>query len=214
MSIINRREFLRASTATALGFGLPGELFAQGPANPAPTGGWDSGAVRHLLPTVSDSRMLIKASFNAALNGVPSLRIGDTAVQGRMGDTAGEHWHFYASDLEPARRYRLALIGSDGRALCEPWELATFPGPDARPDHFRVLFYTCAGGHQDFTFLPTQVRNRLLRRALSFQPGVAVAIGDHVYWDLLSPFNSHLIGGGSPQAEKLAGKFDRSDIVL
>src|SRR5262249_61248545 len=140
-------------------------------------------------PTVSDSRMLIKASFNAALNGVPSLRIGDTSVQGRMGDTAGEHWHFYASDLEPARRYRLALIGSDGRALCEPWELATFPAPDARPDHFRVLFYTCAGGHQDFTFLPTQVRNRLLRRALSFQPDVAGPPVRYLYLVYLRPLH-------------------------
>jgi len=170
--------------------------------------------VRHLIPTVSDTRMLIKASFNAALDGAPSLHIGDTSVRGRMGDTGGEHWHFYVTDLESARRYRLALVGGNGRSLCEPWELATFPAPDARPERFRALFYTCAGGHEALTFLPTATRNRLLRRALSFQPDVAVANGDHVYWDLLSPFNSHLIGGASPQAEKLAGKFDRSDIVL
>jgi hypothetical protein len=213
MSIINRREFLRASTVTALGFGLPGELYAQGRTGPAPAGVWDSGAVRHLIPTVSDTRMLVKASFRAALDGAPSLRIGDTSVQGRMGDTTGEHWHFYASDLEPGRRYRLSLVASNGRSLCESWELTTFPGPDARPDRFRVLFYTCAGGHEAFTFLPPQVRNRLLRRALSFQPDTAVANGDHVYWDLLAPFNARLLGA-SPQAEKLAGKFDRSDIVL
>ena len=58
----NRREFLRASTATALGIGLPGELFAQAGTAPAPSAGaWDAGLVRHLLPTVSDTRMLIKA---------------------------------------------------------------------------------------------------------------------------------------------------------
>jgi hypothetical protein len=214
MSLIDRREFLRASTATALGFGLPGEVYAQALRDAPATAGWDAGALRHLIPTVSDTRMLIKASFKAALDGTPNLRIGDTSVPGRMGDSVGEHWHFYVTDLMPARRYRLLLTGDDGRALCEPWELATFPAPDVRPDHFRVLFYTCAGGHEALTFLPTSTRSRLLRRALSFQPDAAVANGDHVYWDLLSPFNSHLIGGASPQAEKIAGKFNRADVVL
>ena len=76
----NRREFLRASTATALGIGLPGELFAQAGTAPAPSAGaWDAGLVRHLLPTVSDTRMLIKASFNTQLTDAPTLRVGDAA---------------------------------------------------------------------------------------------------------------------------------------
>lgn len=33
------------------------------------------------------------------------------------------------------------------------------------------------------TFLPLAVRNRLLRRGLSFRPDAVVANGDHVYWD-------------------------------
>jgi hypothetical protein len=127
----NRREFLRASTATALGIGLPGELFAQAGTAPAPSAGaWDAGLVRHLLPTVSDTRMLIKASFNTQLTDAPTLRVGDAAVRGRLGDTRGEHWHFYATDLRAGRRYPLSLAGGDGRALCQPWELSTFPGPD------------------------------------------------------------------------------------
>ena len=36
-------------------------------------------------------------------------------------------------------------------------------------------------------FLPTAMRNRLLRRALAFEPDAVVANGDHVYWDLLAP---------------------------
>jgi hypothetical protein len=44
-------------------------------------------------------------------------------------------------------------------ALCEPWSLATFPAPDEKPESFRVLFYTCAGGHEAFDFLPPAVRN-------------------------------------------------------
>jgi hypothetical protein len=30
--------------------------------------------------------------------------------------------------------------------LCQPWDLSTFPAADTRPDRFRVLFFTCAGG--------------------------------------------------------------------
>jgi len=158
--------------------------------------------------------MLIKASFKAPLEGTPRLRVGDHTVPGRMGDTRGEHWHFYATDLLPGRRYPLSLISSTGRSLCQPWELATFPSPGERPQKFRVLFYTCAGGHELMRgFLPPSVRNRLLRRELAFQPDAVVANGDHVYWDLLSPGTSRLLGA-SPYAEKIAGKFDRAGIVL
>ena len=207
---MNRRDFLRASSAAALGFGAAAEALAQAGAPTSAT--WDAGSLRHLLPTVSDRAMLIKASFNAPLAEAPTLRAGDLAVRGRMSDTRGEHWHFHTTDLRPGRRYALALTGSDGRALCQPWELSTFPSPDERPEKFRVLFYTCAGGHEALMFLPAVVRNRLLRRALSFQPDAAVANGDHVYWDQLAPVGSRLYA--TPEIEKLAGKFDRSGIVL
>lgn len=157
--------------------------------------------------------MLIKVSFNAPLEGEPRLRVGDLTVRGRMGDTRGEHWHFYATDLAPGRRYPLSLLGANGRALCQPWELATFPGPGERPNRFRLLIYTCAGGHEVHKFLPTVVRNRLLRRGLSFQPDAMVANGDHLYWDLLAPVGSRLLGA-APEAVQAAGTFDRSAIVL
>src|SRR5436309_3410911 len=58
---MDRREFLRASSAAAFGFGLPAQVFAQ---TTRPTdSAWDAGILRHLLPQVSDSQMLIKASF-------------------------------------------------------------------------------------------------------------------------------------------------------
>ena len=64
--------------------------------------------------------------------------------------------------------------------------------PAATPERARILFFTCAGGPggtyeeigQREEFLPTSIRNRLLRRALSFQPDAAVANGDHIYSDL------------------------------
>jgi hypothetical protein len=214
MSATKRRDFLRASTAVALSAAVPAELFAQPEkAQSSPGATWDSGSLRHLLPTVGDSRMLIKVSFKAPLEGEPRLRVGDLTVRGRMGDTRGEHWHFYATDLAPARRYPLSLVDSNGRALCQPWELATFPGPNERPERFRLLIYTCAGGHEVHKFLPTAVRNRLLRRGLSFRPDALVANGDHVYWDLLAPVGSRLLGA-APEAVQAAGTFDRSAIVL
>jgi len=52
-----------------------------------------------------------------------------------------------------------------------------------------------------------------LRRGLSFRPDAMIANGDHVYWDLLSPVGSRLLGA-APEAVKAAGTFDRSAIVL
>src|SRR5262245_59533722 len=125
----NRREFLRASAAMALTLAVPADLFAQAASPGAPANGaWDAGSLRHLLPGVSDARFLIKTSFNTPLAEAPTLHVGGTAVHGRMGDTRGEHWHFYVTDLKSSRPYRLALTGAKGRRLCEPWELATLPG--------------------------------------------------------------------------------------
>jgi len=159
--------------------------------------------------------MLLKASFLAPLGDPPSLRVGAAAVAGRMMDTRGEMWAFHATGLGPGRRYALSLRASTGRLLCQPWDLSTFPSPDARPEKLRVLFFTCAGGHEALGFLPFAVRNRMLRRALSFQPDAAVANGDHVYWDLRSPLTAQRLGGGSPRAREIAGgSLDRSDVVL
>jgi hypothetical protein len=213
MNRFDRREFLRGSSVAAAAASMtwPADLMAAKAV--APSGGWDPGGVQHLLPTVCHNRVLIKASFRTPLLEAPTLRIAGMSVRGRMTDTHGEFWQFHATDLKPGRPYTLAVAGSRGRALCEPWSLATFPGPDERPQSFRVLFYTCAGGHEAFEFLPTATRNRLLRRALSFAPAALVAIGDQVYWDLLAPRGSRGLGA-SARAEKLAGKFERSALVL
>ena len=191
---VDRRQFL-AGTAGAMGaafFGrFPLDAMAEQGAPPA-VQAWDAGRVRHLLPTVSDSRILVKVSFDRPLSAAPRLLIGATEIAGRVNDTAGECWQFYATELEPGRRHTLSLQGGDGRSLCEPWPLSTFPAPEARPERFRLLFFTCAGGPggsyegigQRRGHLPTLIRNRLLRRALSLAPDAAVANGDHIYWDL------------------------------
>jgi hypothetical protein len=173
----------------------PAAAFAQAPVSRS-SGSWDAGRLRHLLPTVSDTRMLIKASFTKPLSAPPTLSVGTTSIRGRMSDTAGECWQFHAAGLVPGRRYPMSLTDASRTPLCEPWELSTFPSPEALPERFRVLFFTCAGGPEGAGLradgqpsgnLPTLLRNRLLRRGLSFQPQAAVANGDHVYWDLHAP---------------------------
>jgi hypothetical protein len=216
---MHRRDFLRISSAGTVLAALPEEMLAQSPqgvaAAAAKSGtGWDRGRSLHLLPTVSDQEMLIKASFDTALTAPPLLHVGSHIVPGSMTDTRGECWQFHAKGLEPSRRYRLTLVTggkSGGKSLCEPWDLATFPALDARPKQVRVLFYTCAGGHEQLTFLPAAIRNRLLRRALSFRPDAVVANGDHVYWDLRSPLTVKNYG---PRAVALAGGFDRSAVIF
>src|SRR5437763_1803138 len=120
---MNRRAFLRSSSAAAFGLGMQAGLFdhsMQAQAQSRPDARWDPGSVIHILPQVSDTRMLIKASFDAPLQSEPSLRIGTTTVHGRMSDTRGELWQFHAAGLRAGERYSLSLTGSGGRSLCEP----------------------------------------------------------------------------------------------
>ncbi|MGD2167051.1 MAG: hypothetical protein PVF63_03025 [Gammaproteobacteria bacterium] len=211
---LDRRRFL-AGSAGAMGAAvlgrLPLEAMAQDSAPVSET--WDAGIVRHILPTVSDTQMLIKASFDRPLSVAPILRIGPARVEGRVNDTAGEFWQFHVGALQPGKPYELALQEASGVSLCEPWTLRTFPPRDSRPERFRMLFYTCAGGpggtyegigrREDF--LPTSIRNRLLQRALSFAPDALLANGDHIYWDL------HSWQGENPGELSAAGRASNFD---
>ena len=234
---VKRREFLRASAGGMAGAWMSAwpwqKLAAQQDLNPFEED-WDSGIVRHLLPAVNESRILIKASFDRALGQTPQLQIqngsNNKLVEGFLNDTAGEFWQFYATELQPDTEYELSLQDSDGNSLCESWPLSTFPSPQQNPGRARVLFYSCAGGREGEYFgigdrrgnLPIAIRQRLLRRGLSFAPQAAVANGDHIYWDLhtwqgerageLSPqgqqsnfdFAARVMGGSNEEAMKLA----------
>jgi len=207
---VDRRRFLTQTMGAAVLASLPADRF-EPVASEQIDAAWDRGQLKHLLPSVSDSRMLIKASFVRPLSSAPTLRIGTTPTIGVMTDTKGESWQFYASGLAPDRRHMLALVDARGTSLCQPWGLSTFPAPGTTRDRLRVLFFTCAGGPDSSSlttgYLPTAVRNRLLRRGLSLSPDVAVANGDHVYWDL------HARGGGQVAAQRL-GSFPRSALVF
>ena len=129
-------------------------------------------------------------------------------------DTAGIFWAFDASGLEPGQAHELQLLGDARRPLCAPWRLKTFPDLEARPEKFRLLIYTCAGGHDALTgqdgklrFVSLARRQRLLARGLSFQPDAVIANGDHIYWDLRTKNAKYL--GESPRGVAFAGRFDR-----
>lgn len=222
-----RRRFLiggAAAGAAGLGGALAGyytyipydlpELAANHPDT-----GWRHGRVMHVLPTVSHDRMLLKVSLRAPEPEPPRLRIADRSVTGARTDTAGRFWQFHAEGLEPAREYQLELVNANGQPLADPWPLSTFPHPDDRPERFRLLLITCAGGHDAHIRwfgagpLPLEHRKRLLNRALSFQPDALVSTGDQIYYDLrYGP--SAAIMAQSRKSIAWAGQFDYGKAAL
>jgi hypothetical protein len=174
---------------------------------------WDAGGVLHILPTVSHDRALLKVSLLEPQHRAPVLILDGLRVFGERQDLVGTCWTFDAEGLQPAWDYRLTLVDSDDKPLCDPWSLSTFPAPGDRPRRLRVLFYTCAGGNDLLgRQLPMAIRTRLLDRALSFAPDVLVANGDHVYRDLRS--RARAAYGAHPRAIAEVGEFAREGAVL
>src|SRR5271165_4541867 len=220
-----RREFVLGAAAATLprliGSGIGGPASAA--EAPAPGDeNWDQGRLQHLIPTVSHDRFLIKASFTEAQSAPPELQVGGTIVRGQSNAAAGDFWQFDVTGLSPATPYKLALRDADGKALCEPWSLSTFPAPDAKPERLRVMIYTCGGGHDALneglpagktSWLPSALRRKLLQRGLSFKPDALIANGDQIYWDLRAPLASQG-SGASSQGKQIAGVFDRAQPVF
>lgn len=149
---------------------------------------WDAGEVRHLIPAVSSSRLVLRASFARPV-AEASLAVDGKRVAGRRGDRAGRYWTFDAGGLKPRARYELQLF-EGGQSLCAPWPLRTLPDLNARMEHCRIVVFTCAGGLESIrapgggeVYRPLALRQRLIDRALSFEPDALVANGDHIYWD-------------------------------
>jgi hypothetical protein len=214
-----RRDFLfnATSLAAAALVARAADASQQQPAR------WDGGDVSHILPGANHERFLIKASFAKPQSAPPVLLVDRRKVLARAGDTPGFFWGFDAAGLEPSRRYTLQFLDARGRALCDPWPLATLPAPTDSPKSVRLLIYSCAGGHDilpdheptdvsKHRFLTLAVRRRMLARAMSFAPDLIVANGDHIYWDLFSK-RANLLGM-SPAAKAYAGVFDRTQPVL
>jgi phosphodiesterase/alkaline phosphatase D-like protein len=174
--------------------------------------------VRHILPAATHQRFLLKVSYWAAPRRAPELRVGDRRVSGQRTDSNGLFWQFDVPGLRPATTYSLRLDRG------EPWPLRTFPAPDATVDRARLLVYTCAGGHDamkientdDPYWVSIPARRRLLGRALREKPDAAIAIGDHVYWDLrYGRGTGRFPIGQQPWARQLLGaEFNRDIPVL
>jgi hypothetical protein len=103
--------------------------------------GWDSGRLEHLLPAASHDRIAIKATFAETPAGKVLLKVGDRHSVGRQTDSEGRFFAFDIGDLEAEVEYTLQLVNEGGDALCDPWPLRTFPDPDARPEHVRLLAF-------------------------------------------------------------------------
>ncbi len=169
---MTRRQFLASPTAAAL------------PASQE--------RIRHLLPTASHNRIRLKASFFEPLAKPPRLRAGGVSAEGLRSDSAGFFWAFDVSPLQPSTPYTLEITDAIGKSLGTPWTLRTLPHPDDAVSRFRLLVYTCAGGHDASRisgtglpyWVPAPLRRRLFARALSYKPDAVIANGDHIYWDL------------------------------
>lgn len=71
---------------------------------------------RHLLPAVSHTRILIKASFLEALSAAPTLHVGASSVRGQMNFGAAARevlaaFLLYAGDEAFHHRVAVALCG-------------------------------------------------------------------------------------------------------
>lgn len=170
----DRRHVLRGASALGLG-----SMFMGGVA-------WsrENAAVRAILPSATHDTLAVKVLLDQPASAAPVLSIEGRPVAAQRMDVDGYAWGFVQDGLMGGTRHRLALKDAGGKPLREAWTLATLPPLDSQPAHFRILFFTCAGGDEENGFLPIAARRALFDRALSFAPDLAVANGDHVYWDI------------------------------
>ena len=136
--MLDRRNILRGASALALG-----GLFRGGVA-------WSqtNSAVRAILPSASSDTLAIKVLLETPPSSPPSLTIDGRAVTAQQQDPDGYAWAFVQGGLKGGTAYNLTLRDGEGKALRAPWTLKTLPALDATPDHFRILFFTCAGGDE------------------------------------------------------------------
>ena len=174
----NRRSVLRGAGALGLGGVLLGGV-SWSRASAAGTQ-----TVRALLPSATHDTLAVKVLLDTPPTAAPVLTIGGRPVAAQQMDVDGYAWGFVQDGLQGATAHELALTDERGTALRAPWQLKTLPGPDQRPKRFRILFFTCAGGDEAADALSIDARRALFDRALSFSPDLAVANGDHIYWDL------------------------------
>lgn len=178
-------------------------------------------APRHILPAVSHDRFRIKVSFDAFVrNSPPILRVNGNAFKGEQLEPLSHHWAFNVENLEPETEYKLELFDGARRLLYGPWPLRTFPAPDTPVSRFRLMVYTCPGGHDGMRlaedngkpyWVSLANRRQLIAAGLKQKPDALLAIGDQVYWDLrYGRASGRAPMGASEWAKKSIGEFDRA----
>ena len=181
--------------------------------------------IRHILPTVTDTVFSISVSVGKPRHAL-YLFVDDRKIPGTKMDSKGRFWSFTAQGLIPAKTYELQLSDSNG-PFGLAWPLRTFPGSNSDPDTFKLLTFTCAGGGDGAGlpgkqfFKPHRFRQKLFAEGLSQQPDAAIAIGDHIYYDLRGEEHP-AIGRNSRWLKYLTGQyfrwrygsFDRSQPII
>ncbi len=221
---MNRKDFLKTSIYLGAGLSFIGCLSDKTQIGVAEDN-WKDGDVAHILPTVNHNRLLVSTSFKRVVK-QPTLKVGSTMIQGQMRDTKGYFWIFDCPNVESNTAYQLQLFENQ-LALCDAWELKTFPAPNADVPQMRLMVYTCAGGHPEGTKLYplpeeekepvtsyAERRVKLLNRGLSFKPDALIIIGDTVYWDLSGNGKGRPGVMDQPEAWSIAPRFDKSKAVL
>ena len=176
--MFSRRHLLRGASAVGLGGVLAGGV-SWSRAHAAETQ-----AVRAIFPSATHDTLAVKVLLDTPPLSPPVLTIDGQRVEARKQDIDGYSWGFVQDGLKGGTAHELTLKDEFGTPLRAPWQLKTLPPPDSQPEHFRILFFTCAGGDEAHRNLSVVGRRALFDRALSFEPDLAVANGDHVYWDL------------------------------
>jgi hypothetical protein len=181
--------------------------------------------IRHILPMTTDTSLSVSVSVERPRSRL-HLSVGDIGIPGKKMDSKGRFWSFTAKDLSASTSYKLQLSDEKGE-LGEPWPLRTFPARDSEPESFKLLAFTCAGGPDGLgtpsmqVFKPHTFRQTLFDAALVEQPDAAIAIGDHIYFDLRG--DEHPSFGRNSKWMKLFsgwyfslryGSFDRSKPII
>ncbi|TFF98396.1 MAG: hypothetical protein EU547_01650 [Promethearchaeota archaeon] len=183
-----------------------------------PDTNWNHGSVVHILPAASHNRLLIKTSYEHPVSN-PTLNVSGTIFNGDMMDTNGYFWRFDAQNLSANTTYQLNLKDSIGNLLCDPWPLKTFPDPNSEPEHLKMVVYTGSGGHDacrswyEMGQLPLSIRQKIINRAMDFNPDIVIGTGDQIYYDIMYGKGPQILGQ-SRRAIQFNGRFIPSLDVL
>jgi len=144
--------------------------------------------VRHILCSSSADKLAASISLSKGISQA-ILQVNDVSFLGKKVDRDGRHWQFICENLSANKTYSLSLF-SEGQMIEPPWPLKTLPSSESNQDSLKIMAFTCAGGGDGTSiggkefFKPYSFRQKMFEEGLKQKPDIAIAIGDHVYWDL------------------------------